>query len=98
MQSPTLLGIGIFKGKSLCFTQADISAIHQRFYALYKNKALKDQEMKFVKQMERKETLFPNQTTFSPKISEKSNKLALKAKSREISQTLKDAMLSQPKK
>jgi hypothetical protein len=62
-----------------------VSTIHQKFYALHKNKILRDHEIKLAKQQERKEPLFPIETTFSPKISQKSNRLAQKAKSREVS-------------
>ena len=42
MESITKLGIGIFKGRSLCLTELDASNIHKKFYSLYTNKGKKD--------------------------------------------------------
>lgn len=49
MQSTTVLGIGNFKGKSLCFTGQEVSEIHQRFNQLHKNKTIRDHEVKLAK-------------------------------------------------
>lgn len=49
MESQTKFGLGIFKGKSLCLTVSDCALIHQKFIQLYKNKAVRDQEVKIAK-------------------------------------------------
>lgn len=80
MESQTNAGIGLFKGKSLCLTLADTQSIHKKFNQLYKNKVERDNEVKNARYSERTEQILPSQTTFSPKINEKSLMLARKSK------------------
>jgi hypothetical protein len=46
LESPSRSGVGMFKGKSLCFSENDVHTIHKRFHSLYLNRMRKEQEIK----------------------------------------------------
>lgn len=49
MECFTAAGVGLFKGKSLCLTQADAVTVNLRFSKLMKNKMAHDQEAKMAR-------------------------------------------------
>mmetsp|Transcript_29741 Transcript_29741/g.28914 ORF Transcript_29741/g.28914 Transcript_29741/m.28914 type:complete len:85 (+) Transcript_29741:1144-1398(+) len=76
----SLLGLGVFKGQSLCLTPNDVYYIHKRFSKLYKNKICKETREKDDKQKQRLDQIEKEGKTFAPEINQKSSLIAQKLK------------------